>query len=195
MIKEPTLIKERWAQHFNQLLNRQSTISEDAIAVVPQRQVIKELDKPPTVDETIKAIKQLSSGKAPGEDGIPPEVYKYGGAELAAELTRLFKELWAEGEVPQDFKDALIIHLYKNKGDRRLCDNHRGIFLLSIAGKIFARVIVNRLTTQLGSTFPESQCGYRSGRGTTDMLFAATRIVPSLPDNFLVAQFSFDLLL
>ena len=71
VIKEPTLITERWAQHFNQLLNRQSTISEDAIAVVPQRQVIKELDKPPTVDETIKAIKQLSSGKARGEDGIP----------------------------------------------------------------------------------------------------------------------------
>lgn len=103
-------------------------------------------------------------------------MYKYGGDELAAELTRLFKELWAEGEVPQDFKDALIIHLYKNKGDRRLCDNHRGISLLSNAGKIFARVIVNRLTTHLDSTFPESQCGFRSGRGTTDMLFAARQV-------------------
>ena len=113
--------------------------------------MIKELDKLPTVDEAIKAIKQLSSGKAPGEDGIPPE-YTYGGDELAAELTRLFKELWAEAEVPQDLKDALIIHLYKNKSDRRLCDNHRGISLLSIAGKIFARMIVNRFTTHLDST-------------------------------------------
>ena len=144
---------------------RQSTISEDAIAEVSQRSVIKELDKLPTVDETIKAIKQLSSGKAPSEDGIPPEVYKYGGDKLAAELTCLFKEIWAEGEVPQDFKDTLIINLYKNKGDRRLCDNHRGISLLSIAGKIFARVIVNRLITYLDSTLPESQCGFRSGRG------------------------------
>ena len=172
MIKEPTLITERWAQHFN----RQSTISEDAIAEVPQRPVIKELDKLPAVDETIKAIKQLSSGKAPGEDGIPPELHKYGGDELAAELTRLFKELWAEGEVPQDFKDALIIHLYKNKGDRRLCDNHRGISVFSIPSKIFARVIVNRLTTHLDSTLPESQCGFRSGRGTTDMLFVARQV-------------------
>ena len=31
----------------------------------------------------------MPNGKAPGEDGIPPEVYKYGGDELAAELTRL----------------------------------------------------------------------------------------------------------
>ena len=88
-------------------------------------------------------MKQMSSGKAPGEDGIPPEVYKYGGDDLATELTRLFKELWAEGEVPQDFKDALIIHLCKNKGDRRLCDNHRGISLLSINLLVVYRESVN----------------------------------------------------
>ena len=128
-------------------------ISEDAISEVPQRSVIKELDMSPTLDEKITAIKQMSSAKAPGEDGIPPEVCKYGGDELAAELTRLFKELWAEGEIKQDFKDALIINLYNTKGDRRLCDNHRGISLLTNAGKIFARVIVKRPTTRLKSTF------------------------------------------
>ena len=40
---------------------------------------------------------KMYSGKAPGEDGIPPEVYKHGGDELAAELTRLFRDIWAEG--------------------------------------------------------------------------------------------------
>ena len=103
-------------------------------------------------------------------------MYKYRGDELAAELTRLFKELWAKGEIPQD-KDANIIHLYKNKGDRRLCDNHRGIPPLTNAGNIFARMIVNRLTTRLESTFSESQCNFRSGRGTTDMLFAARKVL------------------
>ena len=80
-------------------------------------------------------------------------MYKYGGDELAAELTRLFKELWAKGKIPQDFKDAQIIHLCKNKVDRRLCDNHRGIPLLANAGNNFAKVIVNRLTTRLKSPF------------------------------------------
>ncbi|PFX28325.1 D-inositol 3-phosphate glycosyltransferase [Stylophora pistillata] len=69
VIKEPTPITEKWAQRFNQLLNPQSTISEHAIAEVPQRPVIKELDKPPTVNETNKAM---------------------------TELTRLFREIWAE---------------------------------------------------------------------------------------------------
>ncbi len=135
LIKEPTLITARWAQHLYHLLNRQSSISDEAIDEVPQSPVIKELDTIPTVEETAEAIKQLSSGKAPGEDGIPPEIYKHGGDALVAELTSLFQQLWAEEEVPQDFKDALIIHLYKNKGDRRVCNNHRGISLLRIAGK------------------------------------------------------------
>ena len=85
-----------------------------------------------------------------------PGVYHYGGDKLAAELTRFFKELWAEGEIPPAFKAAMIIHVYKNKGDRRFCDNHRRISLHSKAGKIFARVIANRLTTCLDTTFPES---------------------------------------
>ena len=53
------------------------------------------------------------------------------------------------------------------------CDNHRGIFLLSIAGKILATVILNQLMTQvLEQIYPESQCGFCSGRDTTDMVFA-----------------------
>ena len=63
LIKETILITERWAQHSDQLLNRQSMISNNAIAEVPQRSVIKELDMAPTLDETITAIKQMSSGK------------------------------------------------------------------------------------------------------------------------------------
>ena len=75
---------------------------------------------------------------------------------------------------PTGFKDALIINLCKNKGDRRFCDNHRGISLLTNAGKIFVRVMVNR--TSLETTFPENQCGFRYGRGTTNMLFAARQV-------------------
>ena len=63
LIKETILITEIWAQHSDQLLNRQSMISNNAIAEVPQRSVIKELDMAPTLDETITAIKQMSSGK------------------------------------------------------------------------------------------------------------------------------------
>lgn len=170
-------ILARWVEHFDAVLNRVSTISEDALDAVPQRAILEELDDPPSVTETMKAIKQMSAGKSPGMDSIPAEIYKHGGKVLAIRLTELFVSIWEHGLMPQEFKDALIIHLYKNKGDRRCCDNHRGISLLSVAGKILARIIINRLTRDITEHItPESQCGFRPSRGTTDMLFAARQV-------------------
>ena len=103
------------------------------------------LNAVPTLDEVSRSIKQLSSGKAPGADGIPPDIYKHGGTAVAKQLLNLFRQIWQEGAVLQDFRDATIVHLYKNKGDRTCCDNHRGISLLCIAGKVLARLILNRL--------------------------------------------------
>ena len=42
-------------------------------------------------------------------------------------------------------RDANVVTLYKNKGDRGDCNNYRGISLLSIVGKVFARVVQKRL--------------------------------------------------
>ncbi|BHF67756.1 hypothetical protein SprV_0301078500 [Sparganum proliferum] len=136
-----------------------------------------DLDLPPSLQETIRAVQQLSSGKAPESDAIPAEIYKHGGPQLMDHLTVLFQEMWRQGEVPQDFKDATIVHLHKRKGNRQLCDNHRGISLLSIAGKIFVRILLNRLNNNLEQgLLPESQCGFRRHRGTTEIIFAARQL-------------------
>ena len=74
-------------------------------------------------------------GKAPGADCIHAEVYKEGGEALTEKLHDLFALIWKDEIVPQELKDAAIVHLYKRKGNRQSCDNHRGISLLSIAGK------------------------------------------------------------
>ena len=177
LITDKEKILERWAEHFNNVLNRPSTISEEAINRLPQVPTNLSLDVPPTLDEISKAINLLSSGKAPGEDAIPAEIYKEGGKALTDKLHQLFKLIWQHESVPQAFKDASIIHLYKRKGNRQTCDNHRGISLLSIAGKALARVLLNRLIAHLeNGLLPESQCGFRKNRGTIDMVFAARQL-------------------
>nr|VZH98591.1 unnamed protein product [Spirometra erinaceieuropaei] len=176
-LTEKTQILQRWAEHFLTVLNRPSVIYDAAIERLPQVETNVDLDLPPSLQETIRAVQQPSSGKAPGSDAIPDEVYKHGGPLLMDHLTALFQEMWRQGEVPQDFKDATIVHLYKRKGNRQVCDNHRGISLLNIAGKIFARIVLNRLTNHLEQgLLPESQCGFRRHRGTTDMIFAARQL-------------------
>ena len=78
--------------------------------------------------------------------------------------------------MPDDFRDALIVSLYKNKGSKSDCGNYRGISLLSIAGKIFARVMLNRLITVSEQNLPEAQCGVRPRRSTVDMIFAMRQL-------------------
>ena len=65
----------------------------------------------------------------------------------------------------------------KNKGDHGDCNNYRGISLLSVVGKVFARVIAVRLQKKLAERiYPESQCGFRSKRSTIDMIFSVRQL-------------------
>ena len=57
---------------------------------------------------------------------------------MAEKLTELFHFTWRKDAIPQEFKDASIIHLYTRKGNPQVCDNHRGISLLYITGKILS---------------------------------------------------------
>ena len=72
----------------------------------------------------------------------------------------------------QAWKDASIVTIYK-KGDRTDCGNYGGISLLSIAGKIFARILLNRMSTHITpEVVPETQCDFRANRNTVcDMIF------------------------
>ena len=115
--------------------NRPSVINHEAINRLPQIPTNEALYIMPTRQELLKAISQLSSGKAPGSKSIPADIYKNGGPALVLRVLQLFRLVWQQETVPQDLKDASIIHLYKRKGNRQDCNNHHGISLLSIAGK------------------------------------------------------------
>ena len=39
--------------------------------------------------------------------------------------------------MPEDWKSAVIVPLYKGKGERTECKNYRGINLLIVVGKIY----------------------------------------------------------
>ncbi|XP_047485879.1 uncharacterized protein LOC125036961 [Penaeus chinensis] len=119
---------DRWKEHYSVLYSRQSSVSESALAAMEQLSVLHELDEMPTISELSKAIDQLAPGKAPGK-----------------------------GEVPQDMRDTKIVTLYKNKGERSDCNNYRGISLLSIVGKVYARVLLVRLQNLAERVYPESQ--------------------------------------
>ena len=177
LLTEKGTIVKRWAEHFSEVLNRHPNINTAEIKNLPQQPILLELLLDISLSEIKDAIKKLSNGKAPGDDGIPAELFKSGSPFMIRKLHKILNLIWKKGSVPQQFKDASIIHLYKQKGNKRVCDNHRGISLLSVAGKILARVILNRLNKHLSElVLPETQCGFRSGRGTIDMVFSLRQL-------------------
>ena len=91
LLTDKDAILKRWAEHFNSVLNRPSSVNDNAINRLPQIECNALLDEFPTVTETRKAVQHLSSGKAPGTDAIPAEVYKAGGLPMAEKLAELFQ--------------------------------------------------------------------------------------------------------
>ena len=175
IFRTPKEIQERWRQHYSELLNRDSVVDESALDLIEQLPVKVLLDNAPDQLEVNKAIAQMNNGKAPGMDGIPAEVLKYGGDRLKKLIFEVILHAW-DNSVPQDWKDAILESLFK-KGDRSECGNFRGISLLSIVGKVFARILLNRLISHIAENIlPEAQCGFRAQRGTSDMIFSARQI-------------------
>ena len=76
----------------------------------------------------------------------------------------------------KELRDATIITLFKNKGERSDCNNYRGLSLLSVIDKVFAKVILMRLQKLAERVYPESQCGFRAGRSTIDMVFSLRQL-------------------
>ena len=87
----------------------------------------------------------LATSKAQGKDGISPEVLEFAKGTLIVELPEILRPCWREGTVLKDMRDTNIVTLYKNKCDKSDCNNYHSIFLLSIVGKTFARVVLKRL--------------------------------------------------
>ena len=49
---------------------------------------------------------------------------------------------WDRGEVPRDWREAVMLLVYKGKGDKRECSNYRGISVLKVVGKLYGRILI-----------------------------------------------------
>ena len=151
-------------------------VTEAALNSIPSLPVMEELDVPPTGEELSKTIDSLARGKAPGGDGIPAEVLQCAKSTLLPHLYELLCQCWEKGSVPQDMHDANIVTVYNSKGDRSDCNNYKGLSLLCVVGKVFARVALQRLQQVAEGVYPESLCGFRVQRFTIDMIFTLRQL-------------------
>jgi hypothetical protein len=123
----------------------------------------------PTVAEVCKCIKALRNAATPGEDGIDAVLLK-ANPVMVSWLHRVVTVVWRSGHAPVAWKRALVIPLHK-KGEHCVPGNYRGISLLSIPGKVYATILLHRVSATVEPQLHEAQCGFRPGRGTVDAMF------------------------
>ena len=83
-------------------------------------------------------VGNLKNGKDPGGNEITGKMIKGIGDKVVDVILRVCNISFESGIVPEDWRSAVIISLYKGKGERAECKNYIGISLLSVVGKIYA---------------------------------------------------------
>ena len=83
-------------------------------------------------------------------------------------LGPLFVMIWGTKEVPTERKKRYLIKLPKK--DLSLCSNYKGITLLSIPGKVFNRVMLNRVKDAADPHLRDHKIGFRKNRSCADQI-------------------------
>ncbi|KAI5715485.1 hypothetical protein M8J77_016861 [Diaphorina citri] len=177
LLTEPEEIKNSWKSYFRNLLNVELDDDEDE-ETTTLRPTVQSNDDMDTItwNDIDYAWKYIKTGKSAGCDEITGEMIKNTGIPGKQWLYRLFKKIWDEKTVPKEWKQGIIIPLFK-KGDRKKCANYRGITLTSQVAKLYERIIEQKIRPIIEEKLSEEQHGFRPGRSTNDLIFTIRQLM------------------
>ena len=121
------------------------------------------------------AIKRLKRKKSLGPDKIPNEVFIEADQETRHILCNIFNKIHKAENIPPSWREGEILRLYKGKGKKGQCSNERGITLASNAGKVYERIVNERIKKHVVIT--GSQAGGTPGNATCDHLITLKQTI------------------
>ncbi len=171
-------MREVWKNHFEKVMNE----SLGGRAEVTSVGMLIRGDWPHTQgrleqSEVMEAIRKLKLGKAPGPDGIIAEMLKYGGEIVVDWMMWICNLAWEQSKVPEDWREAIIVSIYKGKGKREECNIYKGISLFSVPGKIYRRILHERMMKVTDKSVGDEQGGFWKGRGCVNQNFPVKILV------------------
>ncbi|CAM4548919.1 unnamed protein product [Lepidochelys olivacea] len=118
-------------------------------------------------------LEKLDVHKSMGPDKLHPRVLKELAAVIAAPLAIIFENSWRTGEVPDDWKKANVVPIFK-KGKKKDPGNYRLVSLTSVPGKIMEQVLKESILKHLHErkVIRNSQHGFTKGRSCLTNLIA-----------------------
>ena len=131
-----------------------------------------------------KKLKDLNSNKAQGPDSIPPKVLKELAKQLSKPLCILFNKSFETGQIPNDWKFAVVTALHK-KGNKTDPSNYRPVSLTCICCKLMEKFIRDSIVDHLieNDLYSNCQHGFRSGRSCVTQLIEVIDDLTKLLDE------------
>jgi exonuclease III len=117
-----------------------------------------------TYNECLTALKSLSNGKTPGQDGITTDFYKKKWIDISTLVLDSINYAFVKNEMSQDQRSGIITLSPKKNKLRQFLKNWRPITLLTVDYKLLAKALAIRLNTILPDYIDVSQFGYVKDR-------------------------------
>jgi hypothetical protein len=161
-----------------------STIPHDASFNNSQdetvRQTVESLQLPTipvtlpfTQQQLTDACAHINTNTALGPDDVSPHFLKHGGPMLMSCLFLMFHLCYQHGVLPSQWKQGVVVALYKHSGDKHDVSNYRPINVTSVVMRLFDRLMLPTLIRYMSiQSIPASfQFGFTKGRSTYDAIF------------------------
>ena len=158
----------------------------DVPTLQPRRDDMEEVDYADfTLEDVSKKLDNLKPDKSPGIDSIHPNVLRECSKEMAVPLFLIFKKSIAEETIPDDWKRAKVVPIYK-KGSKTSAGNYRPVSLTSIPCKVMESLIRDTILNHV-TKYDLLSChqhGFTSGRSClTNLLDTLEDITKNLDED------------
>ena len=187
-IKDPQETLQHIAKYFSDLYQARPGLPEYEHYTKRIAETIKhitlEYQKQPKRTEQIsdkemnQAIKRLKRKKSVGPDEIPNEIFIEADNQTKKILKEVITKVHNTEEIPESWLEGHIKRLYKGKGMKGKCSNERGITLASNVGKVYERILNERIKEKV--TITEAQGGGITGNATVDHLIALKQTIKEI---------------
>jgi len=113
LVADSHSILARWRNHLSQLLNIHGVNDGGQTEIQAAEPLVPE----PSAFDFELAVEKLDSHKSPGIVQIPAELIKARGRTIRCEIHKVIISVWNKEELPEEWKDLIIVSIYK-KGDK-----------------------------------------------------------------------------
>ena len=173
-------LKDRFGNSVTDSKSKSSLLNDQFTSVFVQKSPHHSLEKAEypsmerfeiTTEGVKKLLSNLKTHKAPGPDGLTPQLLKSVAEEVAPILRFIYETSLDQGEIPDDWRHANVSPIFK-KGDRERAENYRPVSLTSVACKIMEHILSSQINRHLEKhgILCNSQHGFRQRRSCETQL-------------------------